>query len=80
MKSKNNKEMKTRNPLVAMILNAVGSIAATGGGGWRMPKKGGRDKSNLPQGYPGAKMARKAVMGRLGVTHLGMRADHTPSR
>ena len=43
-------------------------------------RKGGRNKSGLPQGYPGAKLARKAVMARVAVKHLGTRADSQPSR
>jgi len=39
------------------------------------PRKGGRNKSDLPHGYPGAKMARMAVMKRVGVRHLGLRLD-----
>ena len=43
-------------------------------------RKGGRDKSSLPREYPGAKMDRKAIMGRVAVKHLGTRADFKPSR
>ena len=43
-------------------------------------RKGGRNKSGLPQGYPGAKLARKAIMGRVAIKHLGTRADFQPSR
>ena len=35
------------------------------------PKKGLIDKSGLPHGYPGAKLARRAVQGALGVKHMG---------
>ena len=42
--------------------------------------KGGKDKSDLPREYPGAKLARKAIMGRVAIKHLGTRADFQPSR
>ena len=38
-------------------------------------KKGLIDKSDLPRGYPGAKLARRAVQKGIGVKHHGLRAD-----
>lgn len=38
-------------------------------------KKGLIDKSGLPHGYPGAKLARRAVQKGIGVKHHGLRAD-----
>lgn len=46
----------------------------------RFSRKGGRNKSDLPREYPGAKLARKAIMGRVAIKHLGTRADFQPSR
>ena len=46
----------------------------------QLSRKGGRDKSALPREYPGAKLARKAIMGRVAIKHLGTRADFQPSR
>ena len=63
-----------------LALSSLGGMSARG---FRTPtpsRKGGRDKSKLPRCYPGAKLARKAVMGRVGVRHLGLRADHKPAR
>ena len=39
------------------------------------PKKSLIDKSDLPRGYPGAKLARRAVQKGIGVKHHGLRAD-----
>jgi len=36
--------------------------------------------AGLPWGYPGAKMARKAAMGRAGRTHHGLHASFTYTR
>lgn len=38
-------------------------------------KKGLIDKSGLPHGYPGAKLARRAMQKGIGVKHHGLRAD-----
>lgn len=39
-------------------------------------KRKGFDKTGLPSGYPGAKLARKAAMKHVGVKHpRGLRAD-----
>ena len=38
-------------------------------------KKGLIDKSDLPRGYPGAKLARRAVQKGIGVKHHGLRVD-----
>lgn len=38
-------------------------------------KKGLIDKSQLPHGYPGAKLARKAMQKAIGVKHHGLRQD-----
>lgn len=38
-------------------------------------KKGLIDKSDLPRGYPGAKLARRAMQKGIGVKHHGLRAD-----
>ena len=65
-------------PLLAKLFARVGLKPTTNYGMPIVPKlsrKGGRDKSDLPHGYPGAKMARKAVMKRVGVKHLGLRLD-----
>ena len=38
-------------------------------------RKGLIDKSQLPHGYPGAKLARRAIQKGIGVKHHGLRAD-----
>lgn len=38
-------------------------------------KKGRIDKSGLPRGYPGAKLARRAMQKGIGVRHHGLRVD-----
>lgn len=38
-------------------------------GGTPRSGRGGRDKSYLPHGYPGAKLARAAIMGRITKHH-----------
>ena len=38
-------------------------------------KKGLIDKSDLPRGYPGAKLARRAIQKGIGVKHHGLRVD-----
>lgn len=47
-------------------------------GNMKMPSK--KERFGLPRGYPGAKMARAAETGRIGIKHLGLRADHVPVR
>jgi hypothetical protein len=39
------------------------------------PRKRTRNKEGLPSGYPGAKLARKAIAGEVTVRHRGMRAN-----
>lgn len=38
-------------------------------------KKGLIDKSNLPSGYPGAKLHRRAIQKGIGVKHHGLRQN-----
>lgn len=67
-----------QNPLVAFVLNAFSRMALSNPAAFmQMPKKGGRDKegAGLPYGYSGAKMARMAAYGLVGVKHKGMRAS-----
>lgn len=39
------------------------------------PKKGLINKDNLPRGYPGAKLARRAMQNGIAVKHHGLRMD-----
>lgn len=39
------------------------------------PRKGRIDKSGLPHGYPGAKLARRAMQKGIAVKHHGLRQD-----
>lgn len=64
------------NPLIAWFLGTASLVPTTP----VFKKKGGHDKSNLPHGYPGAKLARKAVMGRIGRIHHGLHASFTSTR
>lgn len=63
--------------LAGFGMNFYPRVGGTGYVSQQRPRsrKGGRDKSNLPHGYPGAKMARMAIMKRVGVRHLGLRLD-----
>lgn len=67
------------NPLISFVKNAFAHAVLIGSTTLQrhaMPsRKGGRDKSDLPHGYPGAKLARAAAMKRVGVKHLGLRLD-----
>ncbi len=63
------------NPLVAWFMSLTPAAAPI-----QLKKKGGHDKSNLPNNYPGAKLARKAVMGRIGRIHHGLHASFTSTR
>lgn len=61
-------------------LNALPSTMLNMNGSYRGPtpsrRKGWIDKSTLPHGYPGAKMARKAVQKAIAVSHpRGLRTN-----
>lgn len=61
------------NALPSTMLNMNGSYRGPTPRRWR---KGRIDKSNLPHGYPGAKMARKAIQRAIAVNHpRGLRTD-----
>jgi hypothetical protein len=71
-------------PLLAKLFEKAGFVLSVNYGNpfinQKPKRKGGRDKSFLPHSYPGAKMARMAVMQRIGVRHLGMRLDIQPTK
>lgn len=67
-------------PLLAQLFQKAGIILQPNYGMPFVPQmsnKAGRDKAaaGLAVGYPGAKLVRAAQMGRLGVSHLGLRLD-----
>lgn len=71
--------------LFALLAAAMGSAAfsspvALSHSTFRGPtpaarRKGLIDKSGLPSGYPGAKLARRAIQKSIGVKHHGLRQD-----
>lgn len=65
------------NPLVARLKSLSSAMQAQP---IQLKKKCGHDKSNLPNNYPGAKLARKAVMGRIGRIHHGLHSEFTYTR
>lgn len=72
--------MRLFSLLSAMLGGFTAPIAFNAGSTFRGPttparRKGLIDKSDLPRGYPGAKLHRRAIQKGIGVKHHGLRQD-----
>lgn len=64
------------NTLLQRLFARVGLAASFNYGSSFVPSRGTKlNKEGLPRGYPGAKLARRAVQKGIAVRHHGLRQD-----